>query len=201
MGEKLQQARRSVGRISRSGCGVSVKSPVSTYRLQVNADFPFSAVRSLLEYFRDLGVSTLYFSPVFKARPRSPHGYDVIDPSKFSRDAGDEAEFARLSSEIAAAGMNILLDIVPNHMAAAEDNPLWHDLLEHGSATSSAAFFDVEWNAPGCGNRLILPILGQDLTEAIHKGEIKLELRDDVLRVVYFARSLPLDPRSEEHTA
>src|SRR5688500_10435661 len=108
MGEKLQQARRSVGRIRRSGCGVSVKSPVSTYRLQVNADFPFSAVRSLLEYFRDLGVGTLYFSPVFKARPKSPHGYDVTDPSKFSRDAGDEAEFAALSKAAAEAGLTFL---------------------------------------------------------------------------------------------
>jgi (1->4)-alpha-D-glucan 1-alpha-D-glucosylmutase len=169
---------------------------MSTYRLQVNADFPFRAVRSLIEYFRDLGVSTLYFSPVFKARPRSPHGYDVTDPSKFSRDAGDEAEFARLSADVSAAGMNILLDIVPNHMAAAEDNPLWHELLEHGSAAPAAAFFDVEWNAPGCANRLILPVLGQELSECVRKGEIKLELRDEALRVVYFARSLPLDPRT-----
>ena len=173
-----------------------MKIPVSTYRLQVNADFPFRAVRSLIEYFRDLGVSTLYFSPVFKARPRSPHGYDVTDPSKFSRDAGDEAEFALLSAEANAAGMNILLDIVPNHMAAAEDNPLWHDLLEHGTATLAANFFDIEWNARGSGNRLILPILGQELSECVRKGEIKLELRDDVIRAVYFARSLPLDPRT-----
>ena len=173
-----------------------MKIPTSTYRLQVNADFPFRSVRALLDYFRDLGVSTLYFSPVFKARPRSPHGYDVIDPSKFSRDAGDEPEFAKLSAEAAGAGLNILLDIVPNHMAAAEDNPYWHDLLEHGHATPSAAFFDVEWNAPECGGRLILPILGQDLRDCVKKGEIKLELRNDDIRLVYFARALPLDPHT-----
>ena len=175
---------------------MSVKSPLSTYRLQVNAEFPFSSVRGCLEYFRDLGVSTLYFSPVFKARPRSPHGYDVTDPSKFSRDAGDEPEFATLSRAAIEAGLTLLLDIVPNHMAAAEDNPWWHDLLEHGAASPTAGFFDVDWSAPGCNQQLVLPILGRDLDEALQKREIRLELRNDDVRVVYFQRSLPLDPYS-----
>jgi (1->4)-alpha-D-glucan 1-alpha-D-glucosylmutase len=164
--------------------------------LQVNADFPFSAVRNLLEYFRDLGVGTLYFSPVFKARPKSPHGYDVTDPSKFSRDAGDEAEFAELSKAAATAGLTLLLDIVPNHMAAAEDNPFWHDLLEHGPASPTAGFFDVDWFAPGCDQHLVLPVLGHDIDTCIDKHEIKLELRNDEIRLVYFARSLPVDPYS-----
>lgn len=174
----------------------TVKSPVSTYRLQVNADFPFSAVRGLIDYFRDLGVGTLYFSPVFKARPRSPHGYDVTDPSRFSRDAGDEPQFAELSRAAADAGLTLLLDIVPNHMAAAEDNPWWHDLLEHGTASPSAGFFDVDWDAPGCNQQLVLPILGHGIDECLRKGEIKLELRNDEMRLVYFARTLPIDPYS-----
>jgi (1->4)-alpha-D-glucan 1-alpha-D-glucosylmutase len=173
-----------------------LKSPVSTYRVQINADFPFAAVRDLLEYFRDLGVGTLYFSPVFKARPRSPHGYDVTDPSRFSRDAGTEAEFAELSKAAAELGITMLLDIVPNHMAAAEDNPWWHDILEHGAATPSADFFDVDWNAPGTAHRIVLPILGQDLAACLQKSEIKLELRADAVRVVYFQRALPIDPRT-----
>jgi (1->4)-alpha-D-glucan 1-alpha-D-glucosylmutase len=175
---------------------VSVKSPLSTYRLQVNADFPFSAVRGLLEYFRDLGIGTLYFSPVFKARPRSPHGYDVTDPSKFSRDAGDEPEFAELSRAAAESGLTILLDIVPNHMAAAEDNPWWHDLLEHGSASPTAAFFDVDWSAPGCNQQIVLPILGAPLDECLHKQEIRLVLQNDELRLAYYKRSLPIDASS-----
>lgn len=173
-----------------------MKSPVSTYRLQVNADFPFSAVRALIDYLRDLGVGTLYFSPVFRARPRSPHGYDVTDPSKFSRDAGDEAEFAALSAAVEAEGMNIMLDIVPNHMAAAEDNPWWRDLLEHGSASPSAHFFDVDWNAPGARGRLLLPLLGGDLDEIVRRRELELALRHDEVRLVYFARALPLDPKT-----
>jgi (1->4)-alpha-D-glucan 1-alpha-D-glucosylmutase len=174
----------------------TLKSPLSTYRLQVNADFPFKAVRAVLEYLRDLGVDTLYFSPVFKARPRSPHGYDVTDPSKFSRDAGDESEFAALSKAAAEMGISIILDIVPNHMAAAEDNPWWHDILEHGAATTAADFFDVDWQAPGAHNRIVLPILGQSIEDVVQKGELKLELRDDDVRVVYFQRALPLDPNT-----
>ena len=173
-----------------------MKSPLSTYRLQVNADFPFASVAKIIDYLRDLGVGTLYFSPVFKARPRSPHGYDVTDPSKFSADAGDEAQFTALSKAAAEAGMSIMLDIVPNHMAAAEDNPWWHDILEHGAATTSADFFDVDWQAPGANNRIVLPILGAPIEEVVRKGEIRLELRDGDIRVVYFSRALPLDPNS-----
>ncbi len=172
-----------------------MKSPVSTYRLQVNADFKFAAVRALLEYFRDLGVGTLYFSPVFSARPGSPHGYDVTDPSRFNRDVGDEAEFTELSSAAAAHGMSILLDIVPNHMAASEENPWWHELLEHGPAATTAEFFDIDWNAPGANRQLVLPILGSEAEDCAQRGEIRLELRDDELKlVVHSSRVLPVDP-------
>ena len=173
-----------------------MKSPVSTYRLQVNAEFPFAAVTELIDYLRDLGIGTLYFSPVFRARPRSAHGYDVTDPSKFNSAAGDEAEFVALSNAITAQGMSIMLDIVPNHMAAAEDNPWWHDLLEHGAASPTAHFFDVDWAAPDAHGRLLLPILGGELADVVRKGELKLELRNDELRLVYFTRALPLDPHT-----
>ena len=171
-----------------------MRVPTSTYRLQINVDFPFARVRALLEYLRALGVGDVYFSPVFQARPRSTHGYDVINPAQFNREVGDEAEFQALSRDLHDRAMGILLDIVPNHMAASENNPWWRDILEHGPASLASRFFDVEWDAPGCNGHIVLPVLGRDLTDAVNDGEIRIAYQNGELVVAYFARTFPLDP-------
>ena len=56
----------------------------ATYRLQLSPELDFAAVRELVPYFRDLGISHLYLSPALQARAGSTHGYDVVDPTKVS---------------------------------------------------------------------------------------------------------------------
>jgi (1->4)-alpha-D-glucan 1-alpha-D-glucosylmutase len=97
----------------------------ATYRLQLTSEFGFERARSLVPYLRDLGISHLYLSPSFQARPGSTHGYDVIDPGKLSDALGGEEGFSTLSRAAHAAGMGIVLDIVPNHMAADDANVYW----------------------------------------------------------------------------
>ena len=97
----------------------------ATYRLQLTPDFAFADARALVPYLRDLGISHLYLSPSFQARPGSTHGYDVIDPSKLSDALGGEEEFEALSQAARNAGMGIVLDVVPNHMAADDANVYW----------------------------------------------------------------------------
>jgi (1->4)-alpha-D-glucan 1-alpha-D-glucosylmutase len=99
----------------------------ATYRLQLTSSFGFAAARALVPYLRDLGISHLYLSPSFQARPGSTHGYDVVDPSRLSDALGGEAEFCRLSGEARDAGMGIVLDIVPNHMGTDDANRYWAD--------------------------------------------------------------------------
>jgi (1->4)-alpha-D-glucan 1-alpha-D-glucosylmutase len=99
----------------------------ATYRLQLTSEFGFPAVRELIPYLRDLGISHLYLSPSFEARPGSTHGYDVIDPCRLSSALGGEEAFRELSAEARAAGLGIVLDVVPNHMAADEANRYWAD--------------------------------------------------------------------------
>jgi (1->4)-alpha-D-glucan 1-alpha-D-glucosylmutase len=100
-----------------------------TYRLQLHADFGFRAAREVaLPYIRDLGASHLYLSPSLQARAGSQHGYDVVDPTRVSDELGGEAELRALCDAARAAGLGVLLDIVPNHMAASEaENRLWAD--------------------------------------------------------------------------
>jgi (1->4)-alpha-D-glucan 1-alpha-D-glucosylmutase len=95
----------------------------AVYRLQLTPAFGFRAARELVPYLRDLGVSHLYLSPSLQARQGSQHGYDVVDPRRVSDELGGEEAFR----ELAAAGLGVVLDIVPNHLAAVDENPFWRD--------------------------------------------------------------------------
>ena len=99
----------------------------ATYRLQLAGDFGFAAARKLVPYLADLGVSHLYLPPSFQARPESTHGYDVVDPGRFSEALGGEEEFRALVDAAHDADLGIVLDIVPNHMATDESNRWWAD--------------------------------------------------------------------------
>ena len=114
----------------------------ATYRLQLSSDFVFADARALVPYLRDLGISHLYLSPSLQARRGSTHGYDVVDPRHFSRELGGPEELRRLSGCARDAGMGIVLDVVPNHMAADDQNRYWAD------PKLRAKFFDIE---PGTG--------------------------------------------------
>jgi (1->4)-alpha-D-glucan 1-alpha-D-glucosylmutase len=119
----------------------SSRSPIelrATYRLQLSSDFVFADARGLVPYLRDLGISHLYLSPSLQARRGSTHGYDVVDPRHFSRELGGPEELRRLSECARDAGMGIVLDVVPNHMAADDQNRYWAD------PKLRAKFFDIE---------------------------------------------------------
>jgi (1->4)-alpha-D-glucan 1-alpha-D-glucosylmutase len=112
----------------------------ATYRLQLGPDLDFRGAAGLVSYLAELGVSHLYLSPVMQARRGSTHGYDVVDPTAISDDLGGEGEFRALCAAARAAGLGIVLDVVPNHMAASEEeNPFWRDPLLR------AKFFDLDW--------------------------------------------------------
>ena len=82
----------------------------------------------VLPYVRDLGVSHLYLSPVMQARTGSTHGYDVVDPTRVSDDLGGEEGLRELCAAAGVRGLGVVLDVVPNHMAASEEeNRFWRD--------------------------------------------------------------------------
>jgi (1->4)-alpha-D-glucan 1-alpha-D-glucosylmutase len=99
----------------------------AAYRLQLTPDFGFASAAALVPYLRDLGISHLYLSPSLQARAGSQHGYDVIDPSRLSEDLGGSEQFRALADGAHQAGMGVVLDIVPNHMAVDDRNRFWTD--------------------------------------------------------------------------
>ena len=110
----------------------------ATYRLQLGPGFGFAAARELVPYLRDLGVSHVYLPPSFQAREGSEHGYDVVDPTRFSDELGGEREFDALAAGARRAGGGLILDVVPNHMATDDANRWWSD------PALRSRFFDVD---------------------------------------------------------
>ena len=159
--------------------------PRATLRLQFHHHFTFADAEALVPYFARLGISHLYASPIAMSRPGSPHGYDVIDPTRVDPELGCEEALRALAAQLAAAGLGLVLDIVPNHMAADTANAWWADVLRHGQASRYAAYFDIDWEAD---DKILLPILGRPLEEALAAGELVCEA--GVLR--YFSHRLPL---------
>jgi (1->4)-alpha-D-glucan 1-alpha-D-glucosylmutase len=178
---------------------VRARIPVSTYRLQFNHQFTFEQAAALVEYFRELGVTDIYASPVLKARAGSLHGYDVVDHTKINPEVGTEEDFARLGRLLREREMGVLMDVVPNHMCiAGSENRWWLDVLENGPGSPFARFFDVDWNPPNPNlkNRILIPILGDQFGRVLEGQEIKITYRDGAFHANYYKTTLPVASRT-----
>jgi len=172
--------------------------PSATYRVQLNQKFRFSDACKILDYLHELGISDLYVSPILASRKGSDHGYDVTDPTRLNPDLGTEEDFATLQTELQNRGMGLVLDTVPNHMAASAENPWWMDVLENGAQSAFAAFFDIDWHphSKSLDGRILLPVLGRPFGEVLESGEIKLIFQEGKFFLQYFESQFPLAPRS-----
>ncbi|MCZ7525998.1 MAG: malto-oligosyltrehalose synthase [Acidimicrobiia bacterium] len=167
----------------------------ATYRLQLHAGFDLDAAAALSGYLADLGVSHAYLSPVGQAVPGSTHGYDVVDPNRVSDELGGEAALLRLAARAHAAGLGLLLDIVPHHLAAAPGNRWWWSLLAEGRSGEGARFFDVDWDSPHVEpGTVLLPVLAAPLDEVLAAGELVVETGPEGPVLRYHDRVLPLAP-------
>lgn len=150
--------------------------PVATYRLQLGPDLTFDGAAEQVPYLTALGVSHLYLSPVLTAAPGSTHGYDVVDHGTVSSVLGGRAGLERLAERAHEAGLGLVLDVVPNHMAVP--TPVWHNralwsVLTHGPRSPFAAWFDVDWSA-GDG-ALLMPVLGARIGSVLAAGELTVD--------------------------
>ncbi len=172
--------------------------PRATYRVQLHAGFDLHAAAALVPYLAALGVSHVYCSPVLSAVPGSTHGYDVVNPRRVNPELGGDAGFTALVDAARANGLAILLDVVPNHMAIAPENPWWWDVLENGPASRYAAHFDVDWDPPESRlkNRVLLPVLGDHSGREIAHGTLRLVREGADFVVGYHERRFPIAPRS-----
>ncbi len=181
----------------------------ATYRVQLHADYTFSDTEQIVPYLADLGVSHLYLSPILSAVPGSLHGYDVIDHASVAAELGGRDGLESLARVAHDAGLGVVVDIVPNHMALVApqwtNQPLWA-MLREGQDAVTARWFDVDWAA--LDGRFGLPVLGESLEEELAAGALVLDTgRPDegpaagqpVIR--YHEHVLPVAPGTADGTA
>ncbi len=171
----------------------------ATYRLQLDSGFGFEQAAALIGYLAELGISHLYVSPVLQAAKGSPHGYDVVDPSRVNRELGGEQGFFRLHNALDSAGLGLLLDVVPNHMAiGGRENPWWWDVLENGSSSPYAQYFDVDWDASEerWPNKVLLPVLGDHYGRILETDQFRVSHTAGTFTLAYHDHLFPIDPTS-----
>jgi glycosidase len=142
----------------------------------------FQGVMEELPYFRKLGVTALYFCPIFESS--SNHGYDTVDyrhvnryfgfkedlpvetldPATWKWTASDKLflEFLRAAH---AQGLKVIIDGVFNHMG--KYSFAMQDVLTNGCHSIYADWFDIiDWGPPvkyrGWGGGDWLPIFRKD---------------------------------------
>jgi (1->4)-alpha-D-glucan 1-alpha-D-glucosylmutase len=151
--------------------------PRATYRLQLVSGFGFERIAGLAPYLQRLGVSHAYFSPYLKARPGSPHGYDIVNHAELNPELGDEAAFQNMCAALRRHQLGHVLDFVPNHMGVGgADNPLWLEVLELGPDAPHAGWFDIEWDPERryLHDKLLAPLLGDQYGVELDRGVLRL---------------------------
>jgi (1->4)-alpha-D-glucan 1-alpha-D-glucosylmutase len=191
----------AVAPLAKEANGRGAVIPRATYRLQLNASFTFRQAMELIPYLAELGISHVYCSPYFRARPGSMHGYDVVDHNSFNPEIGTREDFEQFVATLRRHGMGHIVDFVPNHVGVmGAENAWWMDVLENGRASRYAEFFDIDWfpPSPALAGKLLVPVLGGPYGSILERGELQLryEPGNGSFAVFYHQHRFPLDPRT-----
>lgn len=169
-----------------------LRIPVATYRLQFNSTFTFQDARKIVAYLHELGISDVYSSPLLRPRKGSMHGYDIVDANMLNPELGTPDDFTELHGALDERNIGLLLDIVPNHMAASHENAWWISVLENGPHSRYLHYFDIDWR----DDKVLLPILGKPYGECLETGELKLGFDAEGFFIQYWDKRLPVAPQS-----
>jgi glycosidase len=119
------------------------KSPYRTDGLPDYFSFyggDIAGVRQNLDYLQDLGVTILYFNPLFPAR--SNHKYEAADYAAIDPHFGTPEEFRAFVDECHSRGIRIVADWVINHIG--DHSPYFQDTVKKGKDSEYWNWF--EWH-------------------------------------------------------
>jgi (1->4)-alpha-D-glucan 1-alpha-D-glucosylmutase len=168
--------------------------PSATYRLQITGEFTLFDAAEVTGYLAELGVGAVYVSPLLRSITGSAHGYDVVDHRLVDPDRGGDAGLAKLAQACRADGLDLVVDIVPNHMGVAvpAENHPWWDTLRLGQRSPFARWFDIDWHIND--GRVLIPVLADDADPANDLVVAEGELR-------YLAHRYPIAPGTGQGSA
>ena len=175
-------------------------APVSTFRLQLEPDFTLDDAVAQVRSPCDTGDH----APLPVAGPAG----DASAPStattssttrRSPRDSAATPAFARLVEAAHAAGLGVVVDVVPNHMTTPTplslNRPLW-SVLREGRQSAYATWFDVDWDAQG--GRILMPVLGVAARRGARRGrDLALGEHEGEPVVQYYDHVFPLAPGTD----
>ncbi len=175
-----------------------LRTPRSTYRLQLHQYFTFDDAAGVSDYLRELGVSHVYCSPYLQAAPGSMHGYDVVSHQRVNEELGGAEGHKRFCTRLGELGLGQVLDVVPNHMSLGKENRYWWDVLENGTSSRYASFFDIDWQPQEerLRNKVLVPILADQYGRVLQAGDIKVLKVGNKFQVEAGGQTLPVAPQT-----
>lgn len=103
----------------------------------------FQGVMNHLDHLESLGITGIYFTPIFKAY--SNHKYDTMDYMEIDPQFGDKHTFKKLVQACHDRGIKVMLDAVFNH--SGYYFPPFQDVLENQAQSKYKDWFHI-WNFP-----------------------------------------------------
>ncbi len=79
-----------------------------------------NGIISKLDYVKDLGVTAIWFSPLYKTAYKD-YGYDVSDYCAINPDLGTMEDFDRLLAKCHKRGLKVIMDMVVNHTSTEHE--------------------------------------------------------------------------------
>jgi (1->4)-alpha-D-glucan 1-alpha-D-glucosylmutase len=126
------------------------------------------------------------------------HGYDVVDHRRVNEELGGAEAHQRFCARLGELGLGQVLDIVPNHMSLARENQYWWDVLENGTSSRYASFFDIDWQPQEerLRDKVLVPILADQYGRVLQAGGIKILRQGNTFQVEAASQQLPVSPVS-----
>ncbi|WP_243524097.1 alpha-glycosidase [Bacillus pseudomycoides] len=99
----------------------------------------FAGIIEHLDYLVELGITGIYFTPIFKAH--SNHKYDTIDYMEIDPQFGTKETFRKLVNMCHERGIKVMLDAVFNHSGYFFDK--FQDVLKKGDRSLYKEWFHI----------------------------------------------------------
>lgn len=157
-----------------------------------------NGIRTRLPYLQDLGVTTLWLSPIYPS-PMADFGYDVSDYTDIHPLFGTLDDFMALLADAHQRGLKLILDFVPNHTSdqhpwflesrSRRDNPkrdwyLWQNAKPDGRLPNNwvSAFGGPAWEWDAATEQYYLHLFAKEQPDLNWRNPEVVDAMFDAMR-------------------
>ena len=104
-------------------------------------DHRINRLKEFADYYKDLGISAIYFNPVFSS---DSHGYDTRDYRRLDERLGSNQDFKEIVKELHKRHIRVVLDGVFNHVGRGFF--AFEDVILHRENSRYVGWFKIDFN-------------------------------------------------------